>query len=131
MTAEYAAVLFDMDGVVVETEGAVTRFWQRFAAQHGVTLSEEDLQRHVYGRTADRTLDALFSHLSADDRHAVHAVMQQSEVEDTYHPLPGVIALLQALREAGVPTALVTSGGPWKVNVVLDQLGITDLLPAR
>ena len=41
------AVLFDMDGVVVDTEQSVTAFWRRIACLHGVTLAVEDLQRYA------------------------------------------------------------------------------------
>ncbi|MFD0476631.1 HAD family hydrolase [Nonomuraea thailandensis] len=56
----YQAVLFDMDGVIADTERSVTEFWQRLAADLGYLLRAEDLERHVYGHRADHTLRVLF-----------------------------------------------------------------------
>lgn len=125
------AVLFDMDGVIVDTEQSVTAFWQRIADLHGVTLTTEDLQRHVYGRPADRTLDALFPDLAAAERQTVHATMHEHETRDTYHALPGVVNFLDALQREAIPTALVTSGEPWKVEAVMSQLGVAGLFAVQ
>jgi HAD superfamily hydrolase (TIGR01509 family) len=131
MTAQYAGVLFDMDGVLVDTEQSVTDFWRRMARELRVTLSQHDFECHVYGRPADRTLDVLFPHASIDERRAVHAAMREHEIRDRYHAVRGVIAFLRALRRHSIPAALVTSGGPWKVDAVLSQLGIDDVFAAR
>lgn len=128
---QYCAALFDMDGVVVDTEQSVTAFWQQLAARHGVTLSQDNFARHVYGRPAESTLDALFSQLSDDERQGVHAAMREYESRDTYRALPGVVPFLRRLRHGGIPMALVTSGGPWKVDAVLEQLGLVDLFMGR
>jgi sugar-phosphatase len=120
-----------MDGVVVDTEQSVTDFWRRMARELRVTLSQQDFERHVYGRPADRTLDALFPQASIDERRAVHAAMREHEIRDRYHAVNGVIAFLHTLRRHSIPSALVTSGGPWKVDAVLSQLGIDDAFAAR
>ena len=52
----YRAVLFDMDGVVVDTEQSVADFWQDLAASEGYSLTADDLDRHVYGCSAVHTL---------------------------------------------------------------------------
>ncbi len=127
----YEAIPFDMDGVVVDTEQSVTRFWRRIAALHGVALSDEDLQRYVYGRPANATLDTLFPHLTRDDREAVHAAMHEQETRDTYQAVPGVVTFLRTLRRHEIPAALVTSGEPWKVQTVLAQLDVAGLFAAQ
>src|SRR3954468_5487101 len=60
----YKAILFDMDGVVVDTHQAVTAFWQQVAADYRCSMTSEDLNQYVYGRSASETFDALFSHLT-------------------------------------------------------------------
>ncbi len=126
----YDALLFDMDGVIADTEHSVTEFWQRIAAEHQVHLVADDFLTHVYGRPADRTLDALFPALSSVERDAVHEMMREYEERDTYQQVPGAVPFLQRLTALGVPTALVTSGEPHKVNAVSDQLGLADLFSA-
>jgi HAD superfamily hydrolase (TIGR01509 family) len=118
------AVLFDMDGVIVDSEQAVTDFWQRLAAAHNIHLSERDLAVHVYGRPVGDTFEALFPHLSAEERERATADMQSAEMSDHYVALPGAVEFVRTLHRRNIPTALVTSGEPWKVAVVTQQLGI-------
>ena len=126
----YGAVLFDMDGVVIDTQAAVTAFWELIAARYQVELTQEDFDTAIYGRPCAATLDAVFPHLTPDERAAVFAEEQDFETSLTYTAMPGVIDLLDALRQDGIPTALVTSGEQWKVDEVKRQLGIGDLFTA-
>jgi HAD superfamily hydrolase (TIGR01509 family) len=126
----YAAVLFDMDGVVIDTHAAVTTFWELIAARYQVELTQEIFDTAIYGRPCGATLDAVFPHVTPDERAAVFAEEQDFETSLTYTAMPGVIDLLGALRQGGIPTALVTSGEQWKVDEVMRQIGVRDLFTA-
>lgn len=131
MQAACSGVLFDLDGVIADTESSITAFWNGIAAQHAVTLTSDDFRRHVYGVPGDHTLDALFSALSPAERRRVHAAMQAHELTGTYSPVRGVVPFIRALHIEGVPMALVTSGMPSKAEVVLAQLDLAALLVER
>lgn len=118
------AVLFDMDGVLVDTEQSVAAFWRELAADHGVTISAAELERHVFGRSAEHTLRALFPMLPPAGYPAVYQRMLVNNRSLRYSPIPGVLPLLGALRAAGVPVALVTGAQPTKAAEVLDQLDL-------
>jgi HAD superfamily hydrolase (TIGR01509 family) len=123
----FQAILFDMDGVVINTEAAVIAFWEKIAAQYGVKITPADYDTHVFGRPCAQSLDVLFPHLTAAERADVFAVEQDFEINQVYTATPGVIGFLRALDEANIPRALVTSGEMWKVDEVMRQLGIRDL----
>jgi HAD superfamily hydrolase (TIGR01509 family) len=127
----YQAVLFDLDGVVIDTHQAVTDFWLNLAVKHGVQLTPADFQQHIYGCPVDHTLDWLFPGLEQPARQAVSSTLQEYEVEQTYRAVPGVISLLQALKQWSVPTALVTSAESWKVDTVAGQLELEGLFATR
>lgn len=127
----YQAILFDMDGVVVDTERAVVAFWLRVAGRSGLELTEEDLRRFVYGRPASETLETLFSSMDDRERRQVLLEMEQYEENDTYREIPGAVDLLRSLHRSGIPMALVTSGSPEKVAVVERQLGIREMFAAH
>ena len=118
------AVLFDMDGVIIDTHEPVTRFWNELAAAHGVTLTPADYEAYIYGVPAERTFDQLFPTVIGEVRRQVLSDLQQDELTQHYIPVPGVLDFLQTLKDAGVPTALVTSGERWKVKSVFDQLNL-------
>jgi HAD superfamily hydrolase (TIGR01509 family) len=121
----YEAVLFDMDGVVVDTEQSVTDFWQRLARDHGRTLSVEDLERHVYGHRADHTLRALYPEIPRNRYDQVYRRLRENQESLVYTAIPGVLPLLAQLGRAGVATALVTGAQDWKAAEVIGQLRLT------
>jgi HAD superfamily hydrolase (TIGR01509 family) len=127
---DHDAVLFDMDGVVVDSEAAVHGFWRAAAAAHGIEISPHDFHRHVYGVPAGHTLDALFSALDQQQRADVLARMYAVEANGPYHEIPGARDLLLRLRGCGIPTALVTSAEPPKVDTVIQALDLHDLFAA-
>jgi sugar-phosphatase len=127
----YEAILFDMDGVIVDTYQSVTEFWQNLAKAHRVHLAQADFNQHVYGCPATHTLDVLFPHLNADERQSVLAQMVNYEINLTYTGVKGAVAFLHTLKEQSIPTALVTSGEHWKVNEVINQLGIDGMFTTQ
>ncbi len=119
-----AALLFDMDGVVINSHADVTHFWLEMAAKHGVHLTVDDFARHIYGCPMRHTLEVCFPMLDAAQRAAAHAHHIEYEINLTYTPISGVLSLLESLRQHGIPTALVTGGEAHKVQTVLTQLDL-------
>ena len=118
----YRAVLFDMDGVVVDTEQSVADFWQDLAASEGYSLTPDDLDRHVYGRSAVHTLRELFPRVSPNRYGEVFDRLRHNQENLRYTAIPGAAQLLRELRRCDVPLALVTGAQHWKVTAVLRQL---------
>ena len=121
-----AAVLFDMDGILVDTEHL---WWQAAAelgAELGLTLGEPDVP-DVLGRAVEHTA----AHLRRSSGTARTEAELAERLGDTFAgkvaaeivPRPGALALLGALRAAGVPTALVSASPRRVVDLVLAALG--------
>lgn len=123
-----SAVLFDMDGTLVETEQYWGEAMAELAARLGGRMSTKARQRTV--GTGMRTAMAVL----ADDL-GVHRTAQQLEtdgrwVEERTRELladgitwrPGARELVLAVREAGLPAALVTTTPRELARVVLDQI---------
>ncbi|MGZ3147791.1 HAD-IA family hydrolase [Lentzea chajnantorensis] len=120
----FEAVLFDMDGVLVDTEASVADFWQDLARSHGFSISAADLDRHVYGRSALHTLRELFPMIPAERHPEVYELMRVDNETLHYSTIPGVLPLLGSLRATRTPVALVTGAEPYKAAAVLRQLGL-------
>ena len=120
----HLAALFDMDGVLIDSRGEVERIWGRLARATGRRLTEGQILRDVHGVPIETTLERLFPGLSDQDRAVFVRDVVSFEAQAEYRTLPGVDAILRALRMAGVPTALVTSGVRSKVDRVLPFLGL-------
>lgn len=127
----FHAALFDMDGVVVDTEKSVTSFWQQLAHLERFSISADELQRHVYGRQAHHTLKMLFSHISADRYHEVYARLEANDRGLSYAEIAGATDLLSQLSTCMVPLALVTGAQHWKAGEVLRQLQLDEIFDVR
>ncbi|GAA2687616.1 MULTISPECIES: HAD family phosphatase [Actinosynnema] len=127
----FAAALFDMDGVVVDTEATVAAFWRSVARDEGFAISDEDMDRHVHGRSALHTLRHVFPDLPEHRHGEVYERMRVDNETLRYSGIPGASALLAALADGGVPLALVTGAQSWKADAVLGQLGLAGLFGVR
>jgi HAD superfamily hydrolase (TIGR01509 family) len=127
---DLAAVLWDMDGTLVDTEGLWSVTIGELAAHHGGELSaatREDLT----GSSLDRTVRAVRAEvgLDPDDPHGV-AVDGRWLIDRTAAVFgrgvpwrPGAREALAAVRASGLPTALVTSTYRELTDVALDTIG--------
>jgi HAD superfamily hydrolase (TIGR01509 family) len=123
----YLAVVFDMDGVLVDTEPA-------FFDAANVVLAEEDQQieweryRVLLGTSVDVTWQSLIDMLGlrGDLRSYLrrYGVVLREELAKARPPLPGVVALLDELTARKAPIALATSSWrPW-AEIVLASCGL-------
>ena len=93
-TVSAEALLFDLDGVLINSIPAVERVWSRWAAARGFDVQEVLHRAHV--RPSIETLRYL---LPDADHEAENRIVEQAEIEDVEGvvPLPGVKDLLLAL----------------------------------
>ena len=87
-------VLFDLDGVLVDSTPAVARVWTIWARKHG--FDPEETVRKAHGRPSLSTIREL---LPDADHNAENALVERMEIEDVSDviPLPGAVELLASL----------------------------------
>jgi sugar-phosphatase len=95
MTAiEVRGVLFDMDGVLVDSTPAVARVWAAWAGEQG--FDADEVVKKAHGRPSITTLRELLPDV---DHEAENREMERREIADVEGvvPLPGAMELLRAL----------------------------------
>lgn len=94
MNVTARALLFDLDGVLIDSTPAVTRVWSQWALEHG--FEPEKTVRDAHGRPSIETIREL---LPDSDYEALNAVLEQREIADLdgVLPLPGAVGLLTSL----------------------------------
>jgi sugar-phosphatase len=118
------AILFDMDGVLVNSGNAVERVWRKWAVEHD--LDPEYVIEHAHGRRSAETLRVVAPELEADQENLK---VEQMEIEDKEGiiAVPGAIKLLRSLPPERF--TIVTSATPALALARLQHVGIP--IPGR
>ena len=133
MTTEIA-VIFDMDGVLIDSFDAHFESWNVVAHEEGTEMSLEQFSQ-TFGRTS-REIIALLWPKKADDVAAIRDFDNRKEeafrqiISRDFPAMPGIVALLEALAEDGIPMAVGSSGPSANVALVVEKLGAAELLSA-
>jgi len=126
VSGELKAVLFDMDGTLVDTEGMWWQACVAVAAELDLELTEADAG-HVLGRMVEDVAGYLARRAPSPpgvERIGVRLTEAFAGwISGGVTPLPGAIRLLDELREEGVPAALVSASPRLIVEMVLRTVG--------
>ena len=127
-------VIFDMDGVLVDSYHAHHASWNQMLAERGRAMSGPEFAA-TFGRTSREIIAALWPEdgLSEDQIARLdsrkEAAFRELLARD-FPAMPGAVDLLDSLHGAGFAMAVGSSGPPENVDLVLDRLGRSGLFDA-
>jgi len=121
------AVLWDMDGVLVDTGPLHFQTWKDALAPMGVALTPE-LFRATFGMNNVGVLTTLLGRapepeLAARVGDAKELAFREA-IRGQARPLPGVVTWLRRLRAQGFRQAVASSGPPENIAALIDELGL-------
>lgn len=122
------AVIFDMDGVIVENTNFHQKAWEKFSQKYNLDFSEEKFKNDYFGKTNDQILPEMFNKelpekeikKLGDEKEAIYREIFQPHLK----PLKGLVPLLEELRRCSIPIGVATSAPRDNVDFVLDGLDI-------
>lgn len=123
------ALIFDLDGTLIDTVYAHVFSWQRALAEAGMAIDGWRIHRRIgmsgglFTRAVARELDREISPDEADAIQKRHEELFQ-EILPERRPFPGANELLRLLREQNVPHGIATSGRRPEINASLEALGV-------
>lgn len=121
------AVVFDLDGLLVDSEPLQAWAWDAYARRFGTTLTDEVLARMLGLRAVDASrifVEMLGLPVAADVAMRERDELFLAAVPGRIAPHRGAAELVAALRERGVPLALATSGHRRYVDLALASAGL-------
>jgi HAD superfamily hydrolase (TIGR01509 family) len=132
-TPRYQAVIFDMDGVLADSEPVYYAAMQNVLGPLGFEITDEH-QRQVMGSSIEATW-AYFRE-TFDLEGPVDSLVEAYDLQlrrllaEVHEPLPGVREVIARLREREVPIAVATSSIPEWIDALLGGLGLQDAFDA-
>jgi len=121
------AMIFDMDGVIVDSNPAHREAWARFNLQYGLETTEA-MHLRMYGRRNDQIVRDYFGNALSDEevaargraKEALYREMIADRIESML--VPGLRAFLD--RYAAIPKAVASNAEPENIDFLLDKAGL-------
>lgn len=114
------AALFDLDGVLVDTEGLYTEFWAQIGRDYGVP--DPNFALTIKGNNLERILSTYFP--DPEDQKDIVERLDRFQATMPYSLFDGALSLIEDLREAGWRCAIVTSSDLKKMESLYDALPV-------
>jgi len=121
------ALIFDMDGVIIDSHPIHRKTWKKFLASIGKQVTEEDLDFVLDGRKKEDILRHFLGDLTPEQvkrfGHEKESMFREEALD--LQTLAGLRDFLDEVYTTGLYTALASSGSRSRVNYVLDKLALT------
>lgn len=122
-----SAVIFDMDGVLVNSNPFHLAKWIDFLDRRQISYKEDELPELILGKRNDTA----FRYFLGSDLSREESKRLSEEIEETFRrvfkphakPLPGLDTLIRECHQAGVPMAVASSAMRTNIEFVVDALG--------
>lgn len=125
-------VVFDMDGVIVDTNPYHKISLKQFCEKYGYHFTDEELIKRIYGRTNNEWITNLFGKLPKErllELGEEKEAMFRAIYKDAVEPVAGLEKFLKKLTHQKIPNAIGTSAPRSNVDFILDNTGLRNYFP--
>jgi beta-phosphoglucomutase len=132
MSNKIQAVIWDMDGVILDSADAHLLSWHRMARDEGLAFTDAQFWS-TFGRRNDEIIQLLWGPLAPEKMQEIADSKERyfrDAVRTTATALPGAIELLSELHDAGYPQALASSAPIANIELISEVLELTRYLDA-
>lgn len=130
---DFSAIAFDVDGTLIDSNGAHADAWARALTEHGFP-HEPAAIRGLIGMGSDKLLPRVAG-LEVESARGREILARKKELFDErlphLQPTRGARALVAFLRERGRRLVIATSADDQEMEAILAQAGVADLIPRR
>lgn len=132
MSGSIGAVIWDLDGVIIDSAEEHRLAWHRLAREEGVPFTDADFWA-TFGKRNDDIIASIWGPLPPEQEKALADRKEayfREYIRKTAAPLPGAMELMRGLHEAGFLQALASSAPLENIRLISDVLGLEQYLSA-
>ncbi len=127
---QYRCVIFDWDGTIMNSEARIVDSIQVAAQRCGLPVLPYHQSKQIIGLSLDKAILGLYPQATQEEIDSMaqaysHSFLEESEID--MQPFEGAREMLEALRSAGVLTAIATGKSRRGLDQVLAETGFADL----
>jgi len=124
-----SAILFDLDGTLVNTDPLHYQVWQEILRDYGVEIDEIFYKSRISGRLNPLIITDILPTLTLAEgqKLAEEKESRFRELSQSLQPLPGLLEMLAWTDKLGLQRAVVTNAPPKNAQFMLSVLGLTDI----
>lgn len=127
---QFDALIFDMDGTMIDSMGHHAQSWAVFAKQHGLQVGLPDLMRRTTGRTGAECMRELFQRAMPDEETWALIAEKEAIYRDLFGPVfaevPGFKAFCAQAQALGFKIGVGTAGDQHNIAFALNHLQLPE-----
>ncbi|MGQ0287064.1 hexitol phosphatase HxpB [Pasteurellaceae bacterium 22721_9_1] len=128
-------VIFDMDGVLIDSEPFWAAAQIESLAQYGVSITEPDCEKYTRGTRIEELVQIWIDMFQIDVDNAIlkQQILENvcTKISQQGQAMPGLFELLDFLKTQQISTALATSSNRQVIKAVFDRLNLWDYFPIQ
>lgn len=122
------AIIFDMNGVIINDEHYHNESWNEFLEKYGFTLTTEEFETQIMGKRDKDTLQYLFKRSLSPEEITMYCnerdAIVQKLVEGKLQLTSGLRQFLESVQQAHIPLAIATSSRKEYMDFIVDTYDI-------
>lgn len=126
MTKQFRAIIFDLDGVIIDSNPAIIEFWSSWAIKEGFTLTDQMIREWVFGRRVTATIEGLFSHISDERKKEIEQDGYLFDQSMQPEGIAGINHFIQDLTNIQFTIGVATSSHHARMLQMLERVGVAD-----
>lgn len=124
----FKAVIFDMDGTMINNMAYHKKAWQEFLKHHGITLTEDEFRHKISGKKNDQIFELVFGRKLSKEEGLQYTEEKESLYRELSKPditeIAGLANLIHTLHAKGLKTAIATTAPAKNRDFALKALGL-------